>query len=155
MNQSQLLADEILRTVTGPMWHGPALAEVLRGVTAEQAARRPIPEAHTIWEIALHITAWTEIALARLGGSPRTSITAAEDWPPVPTPTDDAWTAAVSALERGHRSLAAAVAETPESRLDQPVAGHEYSVRTLLAGVVEHGTYHGGQIALLRKLAMA
>ena len=54
--------------MTGPMWHGPALAEVLEGVTAERAAARPIPGAHTIWEIVLHIIAWAEIARARLKG---------------------------------------------------------------------------------------
>jgi len=31
------------------------------------------------------------------------------------------------------------------------VKGLDYPVGILLDGVVEHGTYHGGQIALLRK----
>jgi len=31
------------------------------------------------------------------------------------------------------------------------VAGLDYTVATLLRGVVEHGTYHGGQIALLKR----
>ena len=31
------------------------------------------------------------------------------------------------------------------------VTGLDYTVETLLHGVVEHGTYHGGQIALLKK----
>src|SRR5262245_47111322 len=62
------LAHHIKRTVTGPMWHGSALAEVLEGVTPEQATTRPIPGAHTIWELVAHVTAWAEIARARVHG---------------------------------------------------------------------------------------
>jgi uncharacterized damage-inducible protein DinB len=38
-----------------------------------------------------------------------------------------------------------------EARLSEKIPGLEYSVDVLLHGVVEHGTYHGGQIALLKK----
>jgi len=31
------------------------------------------------------------------------------------------------------------------------VSGADYSVSNLLHGVIEHGTYHGGQIALLKR----
>ncbi len=58
MSRPRYLANAITRTVTGPMWHGPALAEVLEGVTPERAASRPIGSAHSIWEIVLHVAAW-------------------------------------------------------------------------------------------------
>jgi len=38
-----------------------------------------------------------------------------------------------------------------DAALDARVKGLDYPVGILLDGVVEHGTYHGGQIALLRK----
>ena len=36
-------------------------------------------------------------------------------------------------------------------QLEAKVTGLTYPVGILLDGVVEHGTYHGGQIALLKK----
>src|SRR5204863_6666083 len=66
MSESFALAERITRTVTGPMWHGPALSEVLQGVTYDQATQRPIPHAHTIWELVLHITMWVDVPHDRL-----------------------------------------------------------------------------------------
>ena len=38
MSRAKNLAKHIEQTVTGPMWHGPALAEVLQLVTHDRAA---------------------------------------------------------------------------------------------------------------------
>jgi uncharacterized damage-inducible protein DinB len=129
------------------MWHGPALAEVLEGVTADQARTRPIPGAHSIWEIVLHVTAWAEIARQRIHGEATGDPTAEQDWPPV----GDDWPQAIEGLKESHRRLAADTRQLDEAGLDAKVKGLGYPVGILLDGVVEHGTYHGGQIALLKK----
>ena len=61
-------ADRVLRTVTGPMWHGPSLSEVLKDVTPEQAVAHAIPGAHSIWELVLHVTVWADEAWAKVQG---------------------------------------------------------------------------------------
>ena len=48
MDTTARLADQIARTLTGPMWHGPALLEVLNGVSAARTAQRPIADGHSI-----------------------------------------------------------------------------------------------------------
>ena len=68
MSRATTLGKQIERAMTGPMWHGPALAQVLETVTCEQAAARPIPGAHSIWEVVVHVTAWAEIARQRIHG---------------------------------------------------------------------------------------
>jgi uncharacterized damage-inducible protein DinB len=145
------LSNQLVRTVTGPMWHGPALAELLRDVTHQQASARPISGAHTIWEIVRHTIAWAEIARARLHGDRTGDPTSAEDWPPVGQATAAEWTATVSRLQDSYQSLAAEVRQLDDAVLDGKVTGLDYTVATLLRGVVEHGTYHGGQIALLKR----
>src|SRR3954451_4223985 len=92
------LSNQLVRTVSGPMWHGPALTELLRDVTHQHASARPIAGAHTIWEIVLHITAWSDIARARLGGERTGDPTPQEDWPPVGGRSAADWAAAVSRL---------------------------------------------------------
>lgn len=151
MSTAKHLADAIVRTVTGPMWHGPALDDVLRGVTHVQAAARPIANAHTIWELVTHITTWAEIPRARLGGEPHVDVPTEVDWPPTPQPTAEAWRAALERLDASHRALAADVAPLDDAALLRKITGHKYTVHVMLHGVIEHGTYHGGQIALLRK----
>ena len=151
MSGARHLGSSLERTVTGPMWHGPALAEVLQGVGAEQAAARPIAGAHTIWEIVLHVIAWAEIARARLKGESTGDPTPEQDWPPVTATDAAAWARALDRLGACHRELAADVRGLDEARLDQKIANLDYSADVLLHGIVEHGTYHGGQIALLKK----
>jgi uncharacterized damage-inducible protein DinB len=151
------LSNHIKRAVAGPMWHGPSLDELLATVSSDQAAARPIPGAHSIWEIVLHVTAWAEIALARLHGQRTGDPAPDEDWPPVPgsdpgtDPAAASWHAALERLRESHRALATDTRRLEPSAFDDKVAGADYSVSNLLHGVIEHGTYHGGQIAVLKR----
>ena len=155
MSRATRLANHIERTATGPMWHGPALADVLEGVDAARARARPIAGAHTIWEIVLHITAWSDIARQRIHGEATGDPTPEQDWPePGSDPafgSDPAWTGAVERMTESHRRLAADTRLLDDAALNARVNGLDYPVGILLDGVVEHGTYHGGQIALLKK----
>lgn len=158
MPRSAKIAKRIERTVTGPMWHGPALVDVLDGVQHDRAAAKPIAGAHSIWEIVLHVTAWAEIARLRVAGQATEDPTPEQDWPPVPVSgsdpqfeSDPAWRLAVARMGEAHRQLATDVRLLDDEKLDALVPGLTYSVSTLLHGIVEHGTYHGGQIALLKK----
>ena len=150
-------ADRIERTMAGPRWHGPALAELLGRVSAEQAVRRPVPGAHSVWELVLHVTTWADVVRERLASDVLVEPQAdEEDWPPVPAATDAAaWRAATARLADAHRALAAAVRALPPARLDDPVPGKTYVVREMLLGAVEHGAYHGGQVALLARALAA
>ena len=149
MIRAKKLARHIERTVTGPMWHGPALVDVLDGVDATRARARPIAGAHSIWEIVLHVTAWADIARQRIHGESLDDPTPEQDWP-LPG-LDPAWAEAVEHLKASHRQLAADVRLLDDAALEAKVKGLSYPVGILLDGVVEHGTYHGGQIALLKK----
>ena len=151
MTRATRLAKHIHRTFKGPMWHGPALAQVLDGFTHETAAARPIAGAHSVWELVLHVTTWAEIARARVKGERLADPKPEEDWPPVAAVNADQWRLALERLGESHRLLSAAVRELRDEALDARVGELEYTVDVLLQGVVEHGTYHGGQIALLRK----
>jgi len=146
------LANHIKRTVTGPMWHGPSLAEVLDGVSHEQASAHPLPGAHSIWEIVLHVTAWAEIARARLRGERIADPSTEEDWPPPGAATAAEWSGVKDRLVESHRTLAHDVRHLDDAAIAAKLTGLEYTASNLLHGIIEHGTYHGGQIALLKKM---
>ena len=152
MSRATRLGNHIERTATGPMWHGPALVDVLEGVDAARAWARPIAGAHSIWEIVLHITAWSDIARQRINGGATGDQTPEQDWPPV-SDADADWPRTVERLNESHRLLAADARVLGDEQLDALVPGLEYTIHVLLHGIVEHGTYHGGQIALLKRAA--
>lgn len=145
------LATAIERTVSGPMWHGPSLRELLADVTLEEANARPIAGAHSIGELVAHIIAWVEIPHERLRGGGKAAPDPAEDWPPVGRLDATAWRALLDRLEAVHRALAAAVRDLRDAELDAMMPGRDHTLGDMLHGVVAHGTYHGGQVAILKR----
>jgi DinB superfamily len=152
MNVAARIKNELERAHYGEAWHGPALRPTVEGVTAQTAAARPIPGAHTIWEIVRHLTVWLAEVRARLN-RPAKDLPPAEDFPPVEAATDEAWKQALAALDEAHAQLRDAVGGLSEERLREKVGGAEYSCFVMLEGAIQHHAYHGGQIALLKKAA--
>src|SRR5215217_3216941 len=99
MRQAKSLADQLERAFRGGAWHGPAVAETLAGVDAATAAARPLPGAHSIWEIVHHLTVWNEVPRRRLDGERLEDLPAGRDWPPVVDTSAAAWRAALAALD--------------------------------------------------------
>jgi uncharacterized damage-inducible protein DinB len=153
MKESQRIADQLDRAYRGPAWHGPSLSELLAGLDAAAAAARPLPGAHSIWEIVRHLAVWNEVPRRRIEGEPLDSLPPEEDWPAVADPTPRAWREAQEALAGAHRRLAELVLGLDEARLRDPIPGSGPTVWAMLHGVVQHNLYHAGQIALLRKAA--
>lgn len=154
MSEATRIADQLSRAFDGEAWHGDSLFQILNGVTAAQAAARPITSAHTIWELVLHIAAWDNAALRRLG-SATVELRDEENFPPVTDTTNVAWQNALSNVRRTHEKLIATVAALADSRLNDIVPGKQgahYTFYYMLHGVVQHELYHAGQIALLKKM---
>ncbi len=152
MKRTDSAADRIRRTLAGPVWHGDAVRVLLSDITPAQAAARPIKGAHSIWELVLHITAWANIARERLSMRPQLPPTDAQDWPGVATHADEkSWSAAIARLMSSHEILATTVAKLDDRVLDATLPAPQCTVLQMLDGVVEHGAYHGGQIALIKR----
>ena len=150
MTELERISEQLKRAFEGNAWHGPSVMEVLSEVTAQQAAARVVPGAHTIWELAMHIGVWEGACLTRLQGG-RAELTDAEDWPAVTDTSDDAWQRCKSTLQQGNQKLRDAVAILDEQRLDEPILPGMPSVYVTVQGVVQHDLYHAGQIAILKK----
>ena len=158
MTEIDRILDQHKRSYEGGAWHGPALREVLADVTAAQAAARPLPNAHSIWEIVLHIAAWETATRKALDGIP-IDVPDAENFPPIPDTSEAAWQDALTTLETGHHALREAIARQTDDILDTEaghfVPGRPYSYYFLLHGVIQHNLYHAGQIVLLKKVPAA
>lgn len=155
MTELERLADTIRRAYEGDAWHGPSLSEVLEGIDAAAAASK-YGDAHTIWELTLHITSWLDIVRRRLEGEKLddSNLTITDDWPPAPKQVTEAtWQDAREEVGRSSHQLMTVVANFPEQKLDQQVPGKDYSYSVMLHGAAQHALYHAGQIAILKKLS--
>src|SRR5437588_8081533 len=151
MSEIERINDQLKRAFEGKAWHGPSVSEVLAEVTAEQAAARPISDAHSIWEITLHIATWERVGRRRILEPAPIDVSDDEDWPQVKDTSEDAWGQTLDEVRSNHESLREAIAGLDEARLGDIVPGTIYTVYYLLHGVIQHDLYHAGQIALLKK----
>ena len=135
----------------GPAWHGPSLLENLTGVTAEIAAAHPIANAHSIWEIVLHVAAWETAAAQSIERGEGVFLEGTADWPPVTDTSEAEWKSALEQLDRAQTALIGAIEKLPDEKLDEKIPPRDFTFYVLLHGVVQHNLYHAGQIAMLKK----
>lgn len=154
MTEIQRILDQMRRAREGEAWHGPSLREALDGVTAAEAAARPVPGAHSIREIVQHLAAWEDTLLRRLAGEPLRA-PAEGDWPRAAAAGEEEWQALLRRLEERARRLRDAVAALDDAGLDEPPYRGTATRYATLHGAVQHTLYHAGQIVLLRKAARA
>lgn len=158
MPETKRIADQLLRAYQGAAWHGPSMLEALKDVTAEQALARPIPTAHSIWEIVLHSAAWMDAVRERLENG-TVKIPADGDFPAIKDSSETGWQKTLTLLEQRHHALLATINHFPAHKLDErlgseldPPTASGYSAYYNLHGVIQHNLYHTGQIVLLKKL---
>jgi uncharacterized damage-inducible protein DinB len=145
------LEQQLRTTFTAGAWHGPAVLELLDGVTPEQAAARPIRSAHTIWELVLHHGGTYRLVLRRLRGDAK-PLTAEDDWPAGAAGSATDWREAIASLRELNADVRRALAAFPTERLDEPlVAESPYTAYAHFIGLTQHDLYHAGQIALLKR----
>jgi hypothetical protein len=130
-------------------WHGPNLCQSLKGVSAQQAAWRPAPGRHNIWEETLHAAYWKYAVRRRLEGGKRGGfVLPGSNFFPRPEAgklTEAAWMADKEILRSEHDALRQAITSALRKPIT-PKLGH------MLWGVSLHDVYHAGQIRLLRRL---
>src|SRR3974390_2174456 len=130
-------------------WHGPNLRQSLKGVSAQQAAWRPAPGRHNIWELTLHAAYWKYAVRRRLEGGKRGSfVLKGSNFFPRPEKgkaTEAAWRSDQELLEKDHRAMVETIGKVLKAPQAQKKLG-------MLYGVALHDVYHAGQIRLLRRL---
>ena len=130
-------------------WHGPNLRQSLKGVSAQQAAWRPGPGRHNIWEVMLHAAYWKYAVRRRLdGGKPGGFVLKGSNFfarPEKGNATEAAWQADQAILKNEHHAML----ESIKKILSSPNGAKRLP---MIYGIAFHDVYHAGQIRLLRRL---
>ena len=128
-----------------------SLKTVLDGVTAEQAAWKPLGADNSIWETANHLIFWNERWLQRYRGE----LNEPQDVENTATFKSDEtdWQATLEKLDAVMDEWRAKLDAITDEKLESPVnASYQAPWRSPLAQQNIHNAYHIGQILLLRKL---
>lgn len=151
------LSQAVLVAAAGDAWYGASTAELLEGISQEEASSRPIPGAHSIAEIVHHMASWAAEVERRLAGGepipPREG-----DWPAGTEGHAVCWSELLDGWLRANEALAARIAEFEAARWSDHIGGERdaplgtgVTYGEMILGVVQHNAYHSGQIALLRR----
>jgi hypothetical protein len=106
--------------------------------------------AHSVWELVLHLTAWTRETARRVQGGSHGAPTEG-DWPEVAGSGEFAWDAAVAGLRRAQDDLVRILVQVGDGQLDRQVGGsqvdahgHAVTIHRTVIGLLQHDAYHAG-----------
>lgn len=152
--EKDLLLAVIDDAYSGTSWQGPNLKGSLRGLSAAQAAWRPGPDRHNIWELALHAAYWKYSVRRKLLNEKRGSFPLkGSNWFVRPQElTDAAWKSDRDFLDEIHQSLRQSIASLDPHIFTKPGASSTGKYPRLIYGIAAHDIYHTGQITLIKRL---
>jgi hypothetical protein len=119
-----------------------AWSKSVEDLTPQQAAWKPAPGRHSIWQIVAHMVFWREDALERLETGRAALPDAEVNRRNFPEPTEistAAWSSLLSRFRKSHERVAAVIPDATKDLI---------RLQYLLA----HDSYHIGQINLIRAL---
>ena len=149
-----LLLQMIEEGYTRKTWHGPNLRGAVRGLTSREAAWRPAPKRHNIWEVVIHCAYWKYAVRRRiLGGKKGMFPLKGSNWFPRPEKqSSSSWKEDVRLLDEMHSLMVKTISSLKPADLRKKPKGSLWSIRSTLYGIAMHDVYHAGQIQLLKRL---
>ncbi len=150
-----LVVDHLEYTFEKEAWQ-PPLAVAIEGLTAQQAAWKPAPKRHSIWQIVRHVTHWKRAVMEAWDGDiPDADALEKTDWGDV-SGDEAAWRADVERLHTISRQLKERVQHADQSELSRPIGTYkgvrEQPAAVRLLRTATHDIYHAGQIRYIRAL---
>jgi len=120
-----------------------------------QLALRKLGDHNSIAALTFHINYYLEGILAVTRGEPLSIRDIYSfDMPELQSEVD--WQQRIATLQHNAETLAAKIDAMTDAELDAPFVKEQYGTwYRNLEGLIEHGYYHLGQIALIRKLLVA
>jgi uncharacterized damage-inducible protein DinB len=118
----------------------PAFSIVFQDLTPQQAAWKPAPQRHSIWQILNHMCFWREVCVRRVRGEkPPDDELERRNWEEPTEVTDQSWRQALARFEQSQRLVREALADE-SLELNQ------------LRYLLPHDAHHVGQVTYLRAM---
>ncbi len=155
MKIGERLKSELENVLAGSPWYGLSVYDIIDKIPFSSAFENPYWITHSIAEILLHMTGWTEEIISRMEGR-AAGLPLGGDWPSQGEPEEQKWSSWVYNFKTINESLLRVIMEFPEHRWSEPIndernlAKKGVSYEALITGLAQHHVYHSGQISLLK-----
>lgn len=151
------LVNELEKAYNGDPWHGGNVLSLLLTANPEKVFTHPIPNAHSIAELVLHLSAWTEEVIERINGNVA-KMPSRGDWPLPEENSTAEWNKILTEFKEANERLLAIIdqlgaeqwAATVKDKRNRAL-GTGVNKAQLINGLIQHHAYHAGQVALLLK----
>lgn len=153
MNESKRIAKLFSDWYGGNPWSYIKLMDILKDITAEQAAKRPIQNANTIWQLVQHCVEWRINVLRKMKGE---DFKSAED-NYLSNPTDiseEAWKNLLERFTANEKDWQNYLNNLEDENLNEGYkpSKNEFTNYEVIHGLLHHDNYHFGQIVMLKKV---
>ena len=149
----QQLSQQLTQLFNGGSWLGESFRDKLAALTPDQVLTQPALGIHSVAELVAHCIYWRRAVAARVGGDLdyATSMESPDNWPPLERLRAQGWPALWQELEETQTQLEQVFAAADDAFLQREYAPGQ-TLYSLAQGLLEHDTYHLGQIGLVLKM---
>lgn len=149
-----LLARHVRQAFDHRSWHGTNLWGSIRALGAAEAAWRPEPGRHNVWELTVHAAYWKYRVYRHLTSAPPRSfdVRGSNFFARPDAAGSASWDDDRELLRAWQERLLAAIEAFDPARLSERAGRDRYSFEDLILGIAAHDLYHTGQIQLLKRL---
>lgn len=134
----------------GVPWIDITIMGTLKLISAKQAAAK-MGELNSIWQIVNHMISWREALIARVKDKP---VAYPDDnyIAEIKIITPKAWKDTLKKFEKSQKNIISFLNSSKESLLEKISPTSGYSYYELVLAILQHDTYHIGQIVLIKKM---
>ena len=134
----------------GVPWIDITIMGTLRSITAKQAAIK-IGGLNSIWQIVNHMISWRNALIGRVKDKPvayPNNNYIAE----IKNTTPKAWKDTLKKFEKSQKSIISFLNKSKDPLLEKISPTSGYSYYELVLAILQHDTYHIGQIVVIKKM---
>ncbi len=134
----------------GEPWIDINIRSVLANITPKQAATKPLPTGNSIWEIVNHLINWRTNVLKRLQGI---SVTTPDNnyFEPIPVQSKVAWARTLDEYDDTQKQWLEFLKNFNPESFELRYPNNNMTYYEHIQGILQHDSYHLGQIVLLSK----
>ena len=150
MTEIQRISKLFQDLYNGSPWLEVNLADTLKKITAEEAAKKIFPNWNSVWEITNHIISWRLNVLQRVQG--QALVTPEDNYIVAIADTSTrAWNQTLMNLEDSQQKWLLLLTCFSEADLEKKYAANDMSFYEHILGILQHDAYHLGQMVIMAK----
>ena len=151
MNEKNRILKTLSDLYDGQPWTDISILQIIKDITATQAAAKPLSGMHSIWEYLNHMIHWRTRISRVILGQPAERKDDPLDFAPIVDSSEESWELMLKTLQSCQEELVKAVSGVVDDKLETVDERFKATYYELIQGVIQHDAYHLGQAIIVKK----